>query len=300
MGAPLRSMTGFARARRPLGDGEVIVSVKSLNHRGLDVQVHAPSAADPLENAIRAMVKSRLVRGHVEVRIALPANGQNGNAPALNRALLAEYLKAFREVAAEHRLASTPDLNAAFRISGMFAETGESQAPEGTEAVVLDALSEALDELNAFRSREGAEIAAEIRGHNLRVAAGAEEMERIREGATAAFENRLAERLKDLLKGAQIDPQRLAQEAAILADRSDIGEELARLKIHSAQLAGLLDSGGEVGKKLDFLLQEMNRETNTILSKSNGAGDAGLKITELGLAAKSAIEKIREQSLNLE
>ena len=300
MGAPLRSMTGFARARRPLGDGEVIVSVKSLNHRGLDVQVHAPSAADPLENAIRAMVKSRLVRGHVEVRIALPANGQNGNAPALNRALLAEYLKAFREVAAEHRLASTPDLNAAFRISGMFAETGESQAPEGTEAVVLDALSEALDELNAFRSREGAEIAAEIRGHNLRVAAGAEEMERIREGAIAAFENRLAERLKDLLKGAQIDPQRLAQEAAILADRSDIGEELARLKIHSAQLAGLLDSGGEVGKKLDFLLQEMNRETNTILSKSNGAVDAGLKITELGLAAKSAIEKIREQSLNLE
>jgi len=132
------------------------------------------------------------------------------------------------------------------------------------------------------------------------VAAGAEEMERIREGATAAFENRLAERLKDLLKGAQIDPQRLAQEAAILADRSDIGEELARLKIHSAQLAALLDAGGEVGKKLDFLLQEMNRETNTILSKSNGAGDAGLKITELGLAAKSAIEKIREQSLNLE
>jgi uncharacterized protein (TIGR00255 family) len=246
------------------------------------------------------MVKSRLVRGHVEVRVALPANGQNGNAPALNRALLAEYLKAFREVAAEHRLASTPDLNAAFRISGMFAEAGESQTPEGTEAVVLDALSEALNELNAFRSREGAEIAAEIRGHNLRVAAGAEEMERIREGATAAFENRLAERLKDLLKGAQIDPQRLAQEAAILADRSDIGEELARLKIHSAQLAGLLDSGGEVGKKLDFLLQEMNRETNTILSKSNGAVDAGLKITELGLAAKSAIEKIREQSLNLE
>jgi uncharacterized protein (TIGR00255 family) len=297
---PLRSMTGFARARRALGEGEVVVSLKSLNHRGLDVQVHAPSAADPLENAIRAMVKTRLVRGHVEVRISLPANSQNGSGPVLNRALLTEYLKAFQEVATEHRLASTPDLNAAFRISGMFGDAVESQAPEGAEAAVLDALSEALDELNAFRSREGGEIAQEMRGHNTRVAAGAEEMERIREGATEAFQNRLSERLKELLKGAQIDPQRLAQEAAILADRSDIGEELARLKIHSAQLAGLLEAGGEVGKKLDFLLQEMNRETNTILSKSNGAGDAGLKITELALAAKSAIEKIREQSLNLE
>jgi uncharacterized protein (TIGR00255 family) len=293
-------MTGFARARRALGDGEVVVSLKSLNHRGLDVQVHAPSAADPLENAIRAMVKSRLARGHVEVRVALPANVQNGSVPMLNRALLEEYVKAFREAAAAHGLADAPDLNAAFRMPGMFGEAGESQTPEGTDAAVLEALGEALEELNAFRSREGAEITEEMRGHNAGVAAGAEEMERIRAGATVAFQSRLSERLKELLKGAQIDPQRLAQEAAILADRSDIGEELARLKIHSAQLAGLLDAGGEVGKKLDFLLQEMNRETNTILSKSNGAGDAGLKITELALGAKSAIEKIREQSLNLE
>jgi uncharacterized protein (TIGR00255 family) len=98
----------------------------------------------------------------------------------------------------------------------------------------------------------------------------------------------------------QLEPQRLIQEAAVLADRSDIGEELARLKIHSAQLAGLLDDGGEVGKKLDFLLQEMNRETNTILSKTGGIGDQGLRVTELALHAKSSIEKIREQSLNLE
>src|SRR5262249_37595207 len=104
----------------------------------------------------------------------------------------------------------------------------------------------------------------------------------------------------ELLRGANIDPQRLAQEAAMLADRGDIGEELARLKIHSAQLRALLDHGGEVGKKLDFLLQEMNRETNTILSKTNGAGEPALRITELALSAKSAIEKIREQSLNLE
>jgi len=293
-------MTGFARARRPLGDGELVVSVKSLNHRGLDIHVHAPSVADSFENAIRALVKSHVSRGHVEVRIALPQGAANAGALVLNRTMLEDYLKAFHEAAAAHGLESRPDLNAAFRIQGMFGETVDSEPPTGLETALLEALGEALDQLNAFRMREGAEIAAEMRGHSAAVAAAAEQMESIRAGISVLLQNRLSDRLRELLKGVQIDPQRLAQEAAILADRSDIGEELARLKIHSGQLAGLLNGGGEVGKKLDFLLQEMNRETNTVLSKTSGAGDAGLKITELALGAKSAIEKIREQSLNLE
>lgn len=297
---PIRSMTGFARVRRPLGEGELVVSLKSLNHRGLDIQIHAPSAADPFEGAIRAAVKERIVRGHVEVRVSLPQAVSNGGAPVLNHALLEEYLKAFREAAEQHGLDSKPDLNAALRLPGMFAEEGESEPPPDAEPALRAALSQAIDELNAFRAREGAQIAAEMRAHNERVAVVAAGIERIREGAVAAFQNRLSERLKELLKGAQIDPQRLAQEAAILADRSDIGEELARLKIHSGQLADLLDRGGEIGKKIDFLLQEMNRESNTILSKTNGVGEAGLKITELALESKAAIEKIREQSLNLE
>ena len=296
----IRSMTGFARVRRPLGEGELVVSLKSLNHRGLDVHIHAPSAVDPFENAIRTAVKQRVLRGHVEVRVSLPQAASNGNAAVMNHALLEEYLRAFRQAADQHGLDSKPDLNAALRLPGMFTESGEEEAPSEAEPALHEALQQALDELNSFRAREGAEIAAEMRAHNLQVAGAAAEMEKIREGATAAFQNRLSERLKELLKSAQIDPQRLAQEAAILADRSDIGEELARLKIHSAQLAALLDSGGEIGKKLDFLLQEMNRETNTILSKTSGIGDAGLKITELALAAKAAIEKVREQSLNLE
>ncbi|MCU1337408.1 MAG: hypothetical protein JWO19_2989 [Bryobacterales bacterium] len=293
-------MTGFARARRPLGDGELVVSVKTLNHRALDVHVHAPSVADPFENAVRGLVKSRLTRGHVEVRIALPPATMNGRAVALNRTLLEEYLGAFRQAAKEHDLDAQPDLNAALRIPGMFGEAESAELPAGTEATMLAALGGALDELNQFREREGAEIAMEMRGHNARVGAAAEQMEGIRSSAQEVFQNRLAERLNDLLKGAQIDPQRLAQEAAMLAERSDIGEELARLKIHSAQLGALLDAGGETGKKVDFLLQEMNRETNTILSKTSGAGEIGLKVTELALSAKAAIEKIREQSLNLE
>lgn len=299
--SPLRSMTGFARARRPLGDGELVVSVKTLNHRSLDVHVHAPSVTDPFENAVRSLVKSRLVRGHVEVRIALPPGAMNGSSTALNRTLLEEYLSAFNQAAAEHGLDAHPDLNAALRIPGMFGEVSEgSELPPGTETAMLDALGAALDELNQFRAREGAEIAKEMSGHNTQLGVLAEEMEKIRANAQEVFQSRLAERLKDLLKGVQLDPQRLAQEAAVLADRSDIGEELARLKIHAGQLATLLDAGGESGKKIDFLLQEMNRETNTILSKTSGAGEIGLKITELALAAKAAIEKIREQALNLE
>jgi uncharacterized protein (TIGR00255 family) len=302
MPLPLRSMTGFARSRKTLESGEIIVSVKSLNHRGLDVQVHAPSAADEFENAIRAMVKNHLVRGHVEVRIALPSSGSNGTpALALNRDLLHQYFKAYREAAEAHGVRAEPDLNAAFRHTGMLTEASFEAAPASAiQQDVLDALAEALSGLNEFRSREGSEIASEMRAHNIKVSALAVEMEQIRSTAHSAFHARLSDKLRELLKGVQIDPQRLAQEAAILADRSDIGEELARLKIHSGQLTALLDAGGEVGKKLDFLLQEMNRETNTILSKTSGAGEAGLKITELALAAKACIEKVREQSLNLE
>jgi uncharacterized protein (TIGR00255 family) len=125
-------------------------------------------------------------------------------------------------------------------------------------------------------------------------------MDEIRAGALPAFLKRLREKLADLLHTTSIDPQRLAQEAAILADRSDIAEELVRLRTHAGQLDAILAGNGEVGKRLDFLLQEMNREANTVLSKTGGLGDLGLTITELALAAKSEVDKIREQSLNLE
>jgi uncharacterized protein (TIGR00255 family) len=300
MPALLRSMTGFARVRYPLGDGELVVSVKSVNHRSLDLVIQVPSTLEPLESVIRAKVKSSVVRGHVEVRVSVPKTGAGDAVLTLDREFLHDYLRIFREEAAAHDLESQPDLNAALRIPGMFAPAECAGPPEGVECALEEALATVLDELNEFRSREGCEIADELRGHNQRLSAAAEHMEELRMAALEYFQKRLAERLQEVANGVQIDPQRLAQEAAILADRSDIGEELARLRIHSGQLAALLDAGGEVGKKLDFLLQEMNRETNTILSKTSGAGEPAMKITDLALASKAAIEKIREQSLNLE
>lgn len=300
MPAPLRSMTGFARVRHPLGDGELVVSAKSVNHRSLDLVIQVPPALEPLESVIRARVKSNIVRGHVEVRVSVPKKTAGDAALALDREFLHDYLRMFREEAAAHGLESKPDLNAALRIPGMFVAAENAGPPEGIESALDAALVAALDELNEFRSREGRDITEELRGHNQRLSAAAEQMEQLRAAASEHFQKRLAERLQEVAKGVQIDPQRLAQEAAILADRSDIGEELARLKIHSGQLAALLEAGGEAGKKLDFLLQEMNRETNTILSKTSGAGEPAMKITDLALASKAAIEKIREQSLNLE
>ena len=293
-------MTGFARARRPLGEGEVVVSVKSVNHRALDLVIQSSSIVDPVEGAMRALVKTRVARGHVEVRVATPKTSGSGTAQSLNREYLHEYLRVFREEARAHELTCEPDLNTALRIPGMFGEAEQQGPPEGLESALLAALEQALDEWNEFRAREGSELGAELRGHAAQLAAIAGEMEQLRQGAMEYFQKRLSERLQDVAKGILIDPQRLAQEAAMLADRSDVGEELARLKIHTAQLAALLENGGEVGKKLDFLLQELNRETNTILSKTSGAGEPAMKITDLALAAKAVIEKIKEQSLNLE
>ncbi|MSV34506.1 MAG: YicC family protein [Bryobacterales bacterium] len=293
-------MTGFARVRRPLEQSELMVSVKSVNHRALDLVIQSSAAIDPFEAMIRAMVKAQVVRGHVEVRVSLPKSSGGVSALTLNREFFEEYLRIFRQEAENHDLDSKPDLNAALRIAGMLDEVESAGPPEGTETALQEALARALDELNVFRSREGSELAAEVRAHNTRLGEAAEQMEQLRDSAREYFHKRLSDRLRDVAAGIQIDPQRLAQEAALLADRSDIGEELARLKIHSGQLAALMEAGGEVGKKLDFLLQEMNRETNTILSKTSGSGEPAMKITDLALGAKAAIEKIREQSLNLE
>jgi uncharacterized protein (TIGR00255 family) len=224
----------------------------------------------------------------------------NDGPGGLNAPLLQAYLAAFRQAAAAEGITSQPDLNQALRLPGMFGVAADPEADPKTESALLAALEEALQTLNQFRSREGAELAIFIRDHNRALAESAEQMERIRSRAQPAFQSRLSEKLQELLRTVALDPQRVAQEAALLADRSDIGEELARLQIHSRQLNEILDSGGEVGKKIDFLLQEMNRETNTILSKTNGIGELGLGITDLALAGKVAIEKIREQALNLE
>jgi len=293
-------MTGFARVRKIVEDTEIVLTLKSVNHRGLDLHFHIPPSLDPLENDIRAIVKAGVSRGHVQINLSLVRVGID--TAGLNRALLALYMGAFREAAELYKVTDQkPDLNAALRIPGMLGIDGENEEiSEELSKAILETVSEAVVALNAFREREGAVTAQEMRQRGRNICELAARMDEIRWSAVPAFLKRLREKLADLLHGAGVDPQRLAQEAAILADRSDIAEELVRLRTHAGQLDEILAGHGEVGKRLDFLLQEMNREANTVLSKTGGLGDLGLTITELALAAKSEVDKIREQSLNLE
>ena len=295
----IHSMTGYARVTRSAGEREFVVSVKSLNHRALDIHFHLPSELEPFEPALRSAVKRSLARGHLDLRISV-AHAATGGSVRLNRPLLESYLSAHRQAATEYGIDSEPDLNSALRIPGMFEPAANGEFGPDLESVLVDALETALAELNTFRSREGAEIKAKLQSRNQAIVEAVEKLQRLRGAALPAFEDRLRRRLEVLLNGSALDPQRLAQEVALLADRSDIGEELERLQIHAAQLESLLAAGGEVGKKLDFLLQEMNRETNTILSKTGSSGEAGLEITTIALGIRSDVEKIREQSLNLE
>lgn len=296
--ASVRSMTGFARVRKQVSGGEVTVSVKSLNHRGLDIHIHTGLEL-AIDNEIRSLIKRALSRGHVEVRIGY-VKTKSEAAVALNRSLFDAYLVAMTEAAAVVGQQAAVDLNAAMSVPGMVSLNGEYELTAADEQMILEALDDGLKALTGFREREGGELKLAMLRHAHKVLEHAAEIESIRARATPLFQARLYERLSELLRPANVDPQRLAQEAAVLTDRSDISEETARLHIHSKQLESMLASGGEIGKKIDFLLQEMNRETNTILSKTNGIGELGLKITELALSTKSDIEKIREQALNIE
>jgi uncharacterized protein (TIGR00255 family) len=293
----VRSMTGFARVRAALPAGELTLSLRSVNHRTLDLHFHIPSELDPYETAMRKTIQGAVVRGHVEIRMSLHRTAQAAPA-AFNRALLESWLAAFRQAANEFGLDSKPDLNTAFRLPGMLIEDDEEEPGEEMQAGILKALVDALRILNEVRSREGADLLADLLPRVKRIAFLTVEIEGLRDQVLPALEAKLRERMAEVIENAE--PQRIYQEAALLADRSDIAEEITRLKMHTAALEALLTGGGEVGKKTEFLLQELHREANTTLSKSNSAGEAGRRISELALGLKSEIEKIREQSLNLE
>lgn len=293
----IRSMTGYARVRKATSLGDITYSLKSVNHRGLDLHFNLPVSLDIYEAALRAVLKRRLVRGHVELRMSL--TGLAPAAPiAVNQELLSTYIGAFKEAAKKHRLESEPDLNLAFRIPGMLSDSAPVETDASSESEVVAGLEEACDQLESFRRREGAELAAEMLRRQASIVAAASELDQYRARVVAALNQRLTERIAELF--AKLEPQRVAQEVALVAERSDIAEEIARLKIHAGELGELLSIGGEVGKKLDFMLQEMNRETNTILSKTSNAGEPGIEISRLALHIKAEIEKIREQSLNIE
>src|SRR5580765_2961571 len=291
----IRSMTGFAQVKSHAGEGtSFTLSLKSVNHRFLDPQLRLPMEMDELEMKMRRVLKERMARGHVEVTLNVDRGGGEGY--EFNRELVGGYVEAFRKAAREFGTSGEPDLNNVFRMPGAL---GAMTPLDGNfEAAVLSALDQAIQKLNVMREQEGRGMEAEMRRRLAALEQATAEVAKLRATVSRAYMEKVRSRMQELLENA--DQDRILQEAAILAERSDIEEELVRLHTHIDHFRKLLDQGGEVGKKLDFLLQELNREANTLLSKTSGVAGEGLRITELGLQMKSEIEKCREQVQNLE
>lgn len=295
---PVRSMTGYAQVKAHVDDAlSVSLSLKSVNHRFLDLHLRIPADLDSVEMKVRRILKERLHRGHVEVTLGVERAGGSGF--EINRDLVGGYLQTFRRVAEEFGVSAEPDLNAVLKLPGALNASTNSDADEALEQHVTSALEQAIERLNQMREEEGRTAAIELRERMKHLSDATHEVDQLRGRVARAYYEKIHGRMQELLN-TQVDPDRILQEAAMLAERSDIQEELVRMKNHIQHFLSLLDGGGEVGKKLDFLLQEMNREANTLLSKTSGVAGEALRITELGLVMKSEIEKAREQVQNLE
>ncbi len=269
----------------------------------LDLKLRLPEGFDLYELRLRQVVRERIHRGHVDVHVGV----EPGAAMPIhvNRELVQAYLKAADELRLQTAVTAELDVVALLRLPGVIGGLAPA-VPENEEEQeelgrTLDTcLLEALGRLDEMRRAEGRHLVDDLRGRLARIEEITEQVRGLVTTLRPAFARRLDARLKDMLGSTTLDPARLAQEAAILAERSDISEELDRLRSHLQQFGKLLDGAGELGKKLDFLLQEMHREANTMLSKTPGVESEALTITGIGLEIKAEIEKLREQVQNIE
>jgi len=293
----IMSMTGFGSGLSQKGGISVAVEIRTVNHRFLDLHIRLSREYSLLETEIQQAIRSVLTRGRVDVSVTIQST-----APAellVNKDLARGYMEAARALREELRLADTLELRTLLTLPGVVQNRDSIEITEGGDSNLRDALTEslqtALDGVVRMRRQEGEALRSEMGRHLTGIADQAGQAKANVPATVEDYRTRLQERLEQLLPPKLVDPQRLAQEVAILAERSDISEEFARLDSHISQFSGLLESGREVGKKMDFLLQEMQREVNTMLSKSGN-----LDITRLGIAIKADIEKLREQVQNVE
>jgi uncharacterized protein (TIGR00255 family) len=296
---PIYSMTGYARVQVRVHDQlSYSLSLKSVNHRFLDLQLRLPQGMDALEMDLRKALKDNLVRGHVDLTLAVDRSSHQK--AGYNRELVAGYLAAFSEAREEYGLGGQADLNTVLRMPG--ALQTDNRGDEDLTALaasVQQEIAPLLDQLKTMRAREGEALETILHGTLDRLAEANDGVAFLRPEIEQRYQERLTQRLL-AATGPEFNRQRLLEEVAVIVERSDIAEELTRMTTHIGHFRELLAAGGEVGKKLDFLLQEMNREANTLLSKTGGVGGKGTRITELGLAMKAEIEKAREQIQNVE
>jgi uncharacterized protein (TIGR00255 family) len=292
----MKSMTGFGRGSAAGDNFSVAVDLKTVNNRFLDVHLRMGSELAAIEPQIKRLITERLSRGRVDVTLTFERTGEVSY--ELNRPLIAGFISAMRAMQKEFNIQGEPDINVLARLPGAMQPVRDGIDDEMVRGIER-AVEEALDELERMREREGQSLVAEMLGRLVEIERHIPTIEAAAAGLVEAYRARLQKRVGELLardgQAIELDQGRLAQELAYLADRSDITEELARLRSHLSQFREAIVSGGEVGKRLDFLLQELNREANTVLSKSTD-----LLIKEAALAIKAEVEKLREQVQNVE
>ena len=292
----MKSMTGYGKAMVAGDDFSVSVDLKTVNNRFLDIHLRVGAELGSLEPGIKKRITSRLTRGRVDVTISLERTAQM--VYELNRPLIAGYVNALKQIQQDFQIAGELDINVLARIPGAL-QPARNGIDERIVTALNTAVDQALDELEKMREQEGEALKSELRERVKKIETLVPVIEASAAGLAEAYRVRLQKRIGELLnRGGQvveIDPARLAQEVAYLADRSDVSEEMVRLRSHLTQFQEALDGPGEAGKMLDFLLQELNREANTTLSKSTD-----LAIKEAGLAIKAEVEKLREQVQNVE
>jgi uncharacterized protein (TIGR00255 family) len=292
----MKSMTGYGRSSVVGDNFAVSVDLKTVNNRFLDVHLRLSTEASSLEAVVKRRISSRLSRGRVDVTVNFERTSQVEY--DLNRPLIAGYVNALRTMQQEFDLPGEPDINAIARLPGAL-QAARYGLDEEMVVGLERAVEEALDELERMREQEGAALRDEMRERVDKIARLVPVIEQSAGGLVEAYRARLQKRISELVnrngQSIELDPARVAQEVAYLADRSDVSEEMVRLRSHLAQFREALEATAETGKLLDFLLQELNREANTTLSKSTD-----LSIKEAALAVKAEIEKLREQVQNVE
>ena len=292
----MKSMTGFGRGASTGENYSASVDLKTVNNRFLDVHLRTGPELSLLESMIKRRISNRLSRGRVDVNITFERTGEI--AYELNRPLISGFVRAMKTMREEFQLLGDPDINVIARLPGAMQPVKDSLGPEMI-AGIETAIDEALTELEEMRLREGESLRDEMLMRVEQIEATIPVIENSARGLADSYRNRLSKRVSELLnrdgQNIELDQGRLAQEVAYLADRSDISEEIVRLRSHLAQFRETVVTDGETGKRLDFLLQELNREANTVLSKSND-----LQIKDAGLVIKAEIEKLREQVQNVE
>ena len=294
-------MTGFGRGKHEGERFACAVEVKSVNHRFLDPHLKLPPEFAGVELKLKRLIQSRIKRGRLDLFLNIERSYEADF--TFNEPVLRAYINAIEKLKKEFSLSGELDLVQLVRAPGIMNLEGSSLSAEGRQEIedgIVQAAEMALSELERMRAEEGVALRNDIVDRLTVIHGRVQAIRRQVSGALDAYQERLKIRLGELLRGTPVDPNRLVQEAAFYVERSDISEEVTRLQSHVEQCEVLLDSGEEAGKTLDFLLQEINREANTILSKTTGLTGNGLDIANAAIVIKTEVEKIREQVQNIE